>query len=77
MRTTQNIPSELPTDVLMALLAWVATYVFGFQQDELIAKAPDIAKLPVDKREWFLVAMILMSLYFTWQALKEWKRLGK
>ena len=42
MRTTQNIPSELPTDVLMALLAWVATYVFGFQQDELIAKAPDI-----------------------------------
>jgi hypothetical protein len=51
--------------------------VFGFQQDELIAKAPDIAKLPVDKRDWFLVAMILMSLYFTWQALKEWKRLGK
>jgi hypothetical protein len=51
--------------------------VFGFQQDELIAKAPDIAKLPVDKRAWFLVAMILMSLYFTWQALKEWKRLGR
>ena len=77
MRTTKNITPELLTAVLLALFAWGATYVFGFQQDELIAKAPDIAKLPADKRDWFLVAMILMSLYFTWQALKEWKRLGK
>ena len=77
MRTTQNIPSKLPTDVLIALLAWVATYVLGFQQDELIAKAPDIAKFSVDTRNWFLAVLILMSLYFTWQALKEWKRLGK
>ena len=77
MRTTKNITPELLMAVLLALFAWGATYVFSFQQDELIAKAPDIAKLPVDKRGWFLVAMILMSLYFTWQALKEWKRLGK
>jgi len=77
MRTTKNITPELLTAVLLALFAWGTIYVFGFQQDELIEKAPDIVKLPVDKRDWFLVAMILMSLYFTWQALKEWKRLGK
>ena len=77
MRTTQNIPSGLPTAVLIALLAWTATYMFGFQQDELIAKAPNISKIPVDKRNWFLVALILMSLGFTWQALGQWKRWGK
>ena len=47
MRTTKNITPELLTAVLLALFAWGATYVFGFQQDELIVKAPDIAKLPV------------------------------